>query len=88
LEKSGNNPDPSTILFSTSRIKIEWPCKNDHYFITTPSSIIRARGCNYCHGTKVLKGFNDLASKCSESLFWWDYEKNDKTPEEVRWGSF
>lgn len=81
------NPDPSTVLFSTSKVEIQWPCTNGHFFTTTPHFIARGRKCNYCNGTKILQGFNDLASKCPDSKEWWDYDKNEKTPEEVRYGS-
>jgi len=46
------------------------------------------RGCGYCSGNKVLKGFNDLATKFPEIASQWDYEKNEKeTPETITSGS-
>lgn len=86
-EKSGKNPNPKNVLFSTSTVKIIWPCENGHFYPTTPYAINRNRKCIYCNGTKVLQGYNDLASKCPESLQYWNYDKNDKTPQEVRYGS-
>lgn len=86
-EQSKTNPDPKTVLYCTGKVEIQWPCEKGHFFTTTPALISKGRGCNYCQGTKVLKGFNDLASKCPDSTEWWDYEKNSKTPEDVRYGS-
>lgn len=81
------NPHPSTVLFSTTKIKVDFPCAEGHLYQTTPAALSRGRRCGYCSGTQVLQGFNDLASKCPDSLEWWDYEKNKETPYEVRYGS-
>lgn len=39
-------------------------------------------GCPACAGQVVVKGKNDLASQYPQIALEWDYEKNDKTPEE------
>ena len=81
------NPDPSTVLFGTSTIKVDFPCTEGHLYKITPAALSRGRRCGYCSGTQILPGFNDLVSKCPDSLEWWDYEKNKETPYEVRYGS-
>lgn len=86
-QKCEENPSPHEVLFCTMKVVIQWYCEAGHFYPTTPLNISRGRGCSFCHGTKVLIGFNDLASKAPESAVWWDYAKNDKTPEEVRYGS-
>lgn len=86
-KKHEGNPDPSTVLFSTQKIEVQWPCPNGHFFPANPTHIHRGRGCVYCNGSKILVGYNDLASKSPDSLLWWDYDKNDNTPAEVRYGS-
>lgn len=44
--------------------------------------------CPYCHGTKVMAGFNDLASVCPEIAEQWDTEANGRlTARDVSSGS-
>ena len=49
-----------------SEKKVEWICDLGHNFIKSPSEIKETSGCPYCHGTKVLPGFNDLSSQFPE----------------------
>ena len=45
-------------------------------------------GCPVCAGRKVLKGYNDLESKCPELAGEWDYERNgDAKPSDFTTGS-
>ena len=39
-----------------------WRCSRSHVYEATVDSRSRGRGCPYCSGNKVLKGFNDLAT--------------------------
>ena len=58
----------------------EWPAKID--------SRAKGRGCRYCSGQFVLKGFNDLATKVPNLLDEWDIISNlPLTPESVSPGS-
>ena len=54
-------------------------------------TVMRAQGkcrCPYCHNLKVLKGFNDLASRYPEIAAEWDHEKNgDLKPDMVVYGN-
>ena len=43
-----------------SEKEVEWKCLRGHIYIKSPSNMDVSSGCPYCHGTKVLKGFNDL----------------------------
>jgi len=58
------NWDPTEYSFGSHKTK-DWKCKLGHIYKTTINSRTgkddRA-GCPYCHGTKVLIGFNDLAT--------------------------
>ena len=45
------------------------------------------RGCPFCSGQRVLKGFNDLKTNFPEVVLDWDYDKNDLRPEDVTVGS-
>ena len=40
-------------------------------------------GCPYCSNQIVLPGFNDLKTRHPELAEQWDYENNDKLPEDV-----
>lgn len=46
------------------------------------------RGCPYCTGAKVLRGFNDLATTAPDIAAQWDFEKNGKlTPYDIMTGT-
>jgi hypothetical protein len=53
--------DPAT-LSEKSNLLRSWKCKKDHVYESSVDSRSRGRGCPYCSGNKVLKGFNDLAT--------------------------
>jgi DNA-directed RNA polymerase subunit RPC12/RpoP len=58
------NWDPSEYSFGSHKTK-DWKCKLGHIYKTTINSRTGkddTAGCPYCHGTKVLIGFNDLAT--------------------------
>lgn len=44
-------------------------------------------GCKYCSNNEVLTGYNDLKTKFPEMIKYWDYAKNDVSPENVHFGS-
>jgi hypothetical protein len=67
-----------------SRKKVWWICELGHEWETTIWSVLTlGTGCPVCAGKKILKGYNDLATKNPELAKEWDYEKNDKTPDMV-----
>jgi hypothetical protein len=43
-------------------VKKEWKCSLGHRFKATINNRSFGRGCPYCSGSKVLTGFNDLAT--------------------------
>lgn len=45
------------------------------------------KGCPYCGGRKVLKGFNDFQSHYPELAKEWDYQLNNCKPDEITYGS-
>jgi len=73
---------PDTVTAS-SALKVWWICKKGHSFEATISNRKSGKGCPICSGRKVLKGFNDFASKHSELLHEWNYERNHVHPDEV-----
>lgn len=68
--------------------KVWWICSNGHEWQAQISKRSNGRGCPYCTGKKVLKGYNDLATTCKEIAKEWNYKKNiGISPEEVTKGS-
>ena len=74
---------PSDVT-SNSDKKVWWICSKGHEWKTSISKRTKGRGCPYCSGQQVLKGYNDLATLNSKLLKEWDYEKNISiSPEDV-----
>ena len=77
----GFNPETLTL---GSHKNVWWKCGNDHEWQATISNRTIGRGCPYCAGKKVLKGFNDLQTVNPTLAKEWNYEKdNGLTPEDV-----
>ena len=88
LWSKSNIIDPTRIKSGSSK-KALWYCPNCH---GEYEMIIRdkasGRGCPYCSGHRVLKGYNDLATLVPELIEDWDYAKNSPLkPDEVTQGS-
>lgn len=61
-----------------------WICKKcNSSYPATPNKRHHGRGCPYCAGQKVKKGYNDLATVMPILAKEWDYSRNDKSPDEV-----
>lgn len=68
--------NPLAIGFS-DRVKIWWICdKESHGWQASVSNRTAGHGCPYCGGTKVLNGFNDLATIHPYLEKDWDEVKN------------
>lgn len=68
--------------------KVWWRCNFGHSWLASIDKRTSGRGCPYCSGKKVMKGFNDLATTHPELAKEWDYKKNGKlTPYDVTKGS-
>ena len=87
-EKNAENGlDPSKIA-SRSGKKASWKCKAyGHRWDATIQSRFNKTGCPYCSNTKLLTGFNDLATTYPQLLDEWDYEANTIEPTQVMGGS-
>ena len=82
---------------SFTRTNAYWKCPDysDHlYDMIIYQRTSLKQNCPICAGKRVLKGFNDLATWCKDSLIEWDYGNNwDKkknkqlTPYDVTYGS-
>lgn len=67
--------------------KVWWLGKCGHEWESVVSARNKGGGCPYCSNEKLLKGFNDFATKYPELLKEWDYEDNDILPDEIFSGS-
>ena len=67
-----------------SNAVVWWKCSKGHSWKTDINHRASGRGCPYCAGKRVLKGFNDLASQFPLLMTEWNYEKNQEiNPSEV-----
>ena len=71
---------PNNILPGSNK-KVWWICRQGHEWSATVNSRSgkNKAGCPYCTNKKVLSGYNDLATKNTELLDEWDYDKNINT---------
>ena len=67
-----------------SHVKVQWLGKCGHSF---PGIIknrhVQKTGCPYCSNQKLLQGFNDLKTRFPKLAEEWDYNKNERQPNEV-----
>ena len=79
-EELGLSPDN---VGQSSNQKVWWVCPRGHSYDMSISDRSKENGqCPYCSGRRLLLGYNDLKSQYLEVVKDWDYEKNDKGPEE------
>ena len=65
-----------------------WKCSKGHEWQARIADRTNGRGCPYCAGKKILKGFNDLATTNPALCLEWNFEKNQEiTPFTVTAGS-
>lgn len=63
-------------ISSGSGYKARWECKEKHLFISKVANRTTGRGCPYCSGNKILRGYNDLATKYPSLVSEWDDERD------------
>ena len=74
---------PDMVTAGNSK-KVWWQCANGHEWLSVIANRNRGIGCPYCSGKRVLKGFNDLATKNPELAKEWHPTKNgDLKPDMV-----
>ncbi|MBR0157763.1 MAG: zinc-ribbon domain-containing protein [Clostridia bacterium] len=63
--------------------KVFWICAKGHsYEARIDHRTIMHSGCPYCGGKRVIKGQNDLLTVFPDVAAEWDYERNEKEPDE------
>ena len=79
-EKNGNKASEVVVSYRNVYFK----CKNGHSFVRPIIRHVELSGqCPICSGTVLKKGSNDLATIYPAVILFWDYEKNEKRPDQV-----
>lgn len=60
-----------------------WKCEKGHEWKTTVGNRTRGSGCPYCSNQKLLKGFNDLATRRPDMAAAWSDKNLPLTPSDV-----
>lgn len=82
-----NHISPSEVVAGSNK-KVWWRCGEGHEWQTAVCMrTINNTGCPYCAGQKILKGFNDLATRYPNISKEWDFEKNKLMPCDVMPGT-
>lgn len=83
------NGDLTPFMFSPhTTSEMWWLGKCGHEWETTINLMTRGCGCPYCHGLRVLKGFNDLKSTYPDIAAQWHPTKNGTaSPDMFTYGS-
>ena len=85
--EKNNDLTPFDVSYQSEK-KVWWICSKGHEWQSTISHRSNGRGCPYCSGRKVLKGYNDLATINPSLADEWNHNKNnDLTPDQVTAGS-
>jgi hypothetical protein len=69
LAKEADEWDPSLVTAHSPK-KLRWKCAYGHSFLQSPkhrTQSLYPQGCPYCGNRKLLKGFNDLATRHPET---------------------
>ena len=76
---------PNMVSHGSTRL-VWWKCDKGHVWKAKISEVSIGNRCPICSNNRVLKGYNDFATKHPKLLEEWDYEKNDKLgirPDEI-----
>ena len=76
-----NDKGPENYSCGSSQ-RIWWICEKGHEWIASPNDRRFGHGCPYCCGNKPIKGKTDLLSQNPEKCKEWDYERNEKGPDQ------
>ena len=68
--------NPETLTLGSGK-KVWWTCDKGHEWQAPVNNRNKGRGCPYCSGNIVLKGYNDLQTINPTLAQEWNYEKND-----------
>ena len=84
---SEKNSMPITKVKAGSNTPAWWKCDEGHSWKSSPNNRKNGRGCPYCSGRKVQKGFNDVATTHPHLAQQWSPENSLISMENVSAGS-
>ena len=82
-DKNEHSPEEYTQFSST---KVWWKCEKGHSWQAVIYSRARGTGCPICARQKIQRRRNNLAITNPELVEEWDYEKNERPPEDYSHG--
>ena len=86
-KNNGSKFDPNALTLGSHK-RVWWKCHKEHEWQATIKDRSDGRGCPFCAGKKILKGYNDLQTLNPNLANEWNYEKNDGlSPADVTPGS-
>lgn len=86
-KNNGLKFDPNALTLGSHK-RVWWKCYKEHEWQATIKDRSDGRGCPFCAGKKILKGYNDLQTLNPNLANEWNYEKNDGlSPADVTPGS-
>lgn len=75
---------PADVSAQSNR-KVWWMCEKGHEWQAfIQGRVVQNSRCPYCTGRRMIKGVNDLAALFPEVAAEWDYDTNDKLPEDYK----
>ncbi len=77
---------PEFVSYGSSK-KYYWLCPKGHSYECSPKDRVNGRGCQICSGIRFVKGVNDLKTKFPAITKYWDYEKNEMIPENIKFSN-
>ncbi len=78
---------PSDVLPGSHK-KVWWKCSKNHEWEAIVRDRYNGKLCPYCSNSKVLSGYNDLATVHPEIALEWNYSKNgDLKPNQVKYSA-
>ena len=78
-----NKEDPHSINCHCLK-EANWICKKGHRWKCSINYRTYGKtGCPVCANLVIVEGYNDLASRCPKLTKEWDYELNEKKPQEI-----
>lgn len=84
-----NAPLTPDVVARAANVKVWWKCSKGHNWEATINNrTSNGRGCPYCSGRRVIKGYTDFETWCKTNGFAkllseWNYDKNIVLPSEV-----
>ena len=85
FEKNASLKPTDVVEFSMK--SVYWLCEKGHSWRVPISSRSSGTNCPYCANKKLLVGYNDLKTTFPTVAEEWDYEKNERRPEDYIAGS-